>query len=68
MPELTYATYCLGYTSSAAKGLQQALAVGTGEFNIHSRVLGNVLYLMASTTSSAESLRELEGVVRRVLL
>ncbi|KAI9933988.1 hypothetical protein ASPWEDRAFT_126739 [Aspergillus wentii DTO 134E9] len=57
-----------GYTSTAAKGLQQRLAAGGENFNVHSRVLGNVLYLMSSVTSKAESLREIEGVLRSALL
>ncbi|BDD61713.1 hypothetical protein MPDQ_001481 [Monascus purpureus] len=57
-----------GYTSTAAKGLQEYLSVGAKQFNVHSRVLGNVLYLMASTTSKSESLRALEGLLRSALL
>lgn len=58
----------IGYTSTAAKGLQEYLSVGAKQFNVHSRVLGNVLYLMASTTSKSESLRALEGLLRSALL
>lgn len=57
-----------GYTSTAGKGLQQKLAVGGDQFNVHSRVLGNVLYLMSSVTSKPESLRELERMLRSSLL
>jgi dethiobiotin synthetase/adenosylmethionine--8-amino-7-oxononanoate aminotransferase len=63
-----------GYTSNAAKGLQQKLTVGVtstkGEigFNVHSRILGNVLYLMASMTSKPESLRDVERLLRTSLL
>ncbi|KAJ5698932.1 hypothetical protein N7462_000937 [Penicillium macrosclerotiorum] len=53
-----------GYTSNAAKGLQQKLAVGGDQFNVHSRVLGNVLYLMSSVTSKPESLQEMEKLLR----
>lgn len=35
---------------------------------MHSRVLGNVLYLMASVTSTPEALREIEEVLRAALL
>lgn len=56
-----------GYTSTAAKGLQQKLAVGGDQFNVHSRVLGNVLYLMSSVTSKPESLREMESMLRSSL-
>lgn len=59
-----------GYGSNAAKGLQVALregdSAGLGEdaWNVHSRVLGNVLYLMVGQKSCVETVRELE---RRVL-
>lgn len=57
-----------GYTSTAAKGLQQKLAVGGDQFNVHSRVLGNVLYLMSSVTSKPDSLQEMERLLRTSLL
>ncbi|KAJ5243504.1 uncharacterized protein N7469_001831 [Penicillium citrinum] len=57
-----------GYTSTAAKGLQQKLATGGDQFNVHSRVLGNVLYLMSSVTSKPESLREMENLLRSALI
>ncbi|KAJ6113412.1 hypothetical protein N7523_006729 [Penicillium sp. IBT 18751x] len=57
-----------GYTSTAAKGLQQKLAVGGDQFNVHSRVLGNVLYLMSSVTSKQDSLKEMEKLLRSSLL
>ncbi|TPR02976.1 hypothetical protein CAN33_0012635 [Aspergillus niger] len=57
-----------GYTSTAAQGLQQRLAAGGEHFAVHSRVLGNVLYLMASVTSTPEALREIEEVLRAALL
>lgn len=57
-----------GYTSTAAKGLQQELAVGGDQFNVHSRVLGNVLYLMSSVTSKPESLQEMERLLRSSLV
>ncbi|KAJ5203846.1 uncharacterized protein N7498_004725 [Penicillium cinerascens] len=56
-----------GYTSTAAKGLQQKLAVGGDQFNVHSRVLGNVLYLMSSVTSKPDSLKEMEKLLRTSL-
>ncbi|KAJ5611931.1 Pyridoxal phosphate-dependent transferase major region subdomain 2 [Penicillium herquei] len=56
-----------GYTSNAAKGLQQDLAAGGDQFNVHSRVLGNVLYLMSSVTSKPESLKEMERLLRSSL-
>ncbi|KAL4945114.1 hypothetical protein BDV06DRAFT_55713 [Aspergillus oleicola] len=57
-----------GYTSTAAKGLQTSLAAGGPQFNVHSRVLGNVLYLMSSVTSKQETLRTIEGFLRDALL
>ncbi|OKL63200.1 hypothetical protein UA08_01140 [Talaromyces atroroseus] len=59
-----------GYTSTAAKGLQQKLANGdaAGRFNVHSRVLGNVLYLMASMTSKPEDLKKIEVLLQGALL
>ncbi|KAJ5090998.1 hypothetical protein N7532_009682 [Penicillium argentinense] len=57
-----------GYTSTAAKGLQQKLAAGGDQFNVHSRVLGNVLYLMSSVTSKPESLQEMERLLRSSLV
>ncbi|KAL4905268.1 hypothetical protein BDW74DRAFT_185307 [Aspergillus multicolor] len=57
-----------GYTSTAAKGLQARLAASGPEFNVHSRVLGNVLYLMSSITSKQETLRTIEGILREALL
>lgn len=57
-----------GYTSTASKGLQQKLATGGDQFNVHSRVLGNVLYLMSSVTSKPQSLREMEALLRSALL
>lgn len=62
-----------GYTSTAAKGLQQNLALGEAagdrpSFNVHSRVLGNVLYIMASMTSKPEEIRRVEALLRGALL
>ncbi|KAH1299619.1 hypothetical protein KXW39_002191 [Aspergillus fumigatus] len=57
-----------GYTSTAAKGLQQRLSAGGPQFNVHSRVLGNVLYLMSSITSKPETVRGLEELLRSALL
>ncbi|KAJ5737093.1 Pyridoxal phosphate-dependent transferase major region subdomain 2 [Penicillium malachiteum] len=56
-----------GYTSNAAKGLQQNFRAGGDQFNVHSRVLGNVLYLMSSVTSKPESLKEMERLLRSSL-
>nr|POF02268.1 isoform 5 of bifunctional dethiobiotin synthetase/7,8-diamino-pelargonic acid aminotransferase, mitochondrial [Quercus suber] len=52
------------YASTAATGLRDRMLAGEGEWIIHSRVLGNVLYLMAAVTTSAETL---QGVQAKVL-
>ncbi|KAE9367806.1 onanonoxo-7-onima-8-eninoihtemlysoneda [Stipitochalara longipes BDJ] len=49
-----------GYSSNAAAGLQKKLLVESEQFKIHVRVLGNVLYVMASLTSKPETLRSIE--------
>ncbi|KAI9722455.1 MAG: hypothetical protein M1828_004702 [Chrysothrix sp. TS-e1954] len=58
-----------GYTSNAAKALQQQLLMDktSSGWNIHSRVLGNVLYLMTSQTSKEEDVRAWEQRVREAL-
>lgn len=64
-------TFLLGYTSTAAKGLQQKLAQGESglsQLNVHSRVLGNVLYLMASMKSTPHDLSRIETLLRNALL
>ncbi|KAG5962450.1 hypothetical protein E4U58_003855, partial [Claviceps cyperi] len=53
-----------GYSSNAAVGLRENLAAGrpggeAGPWNVHSRVLGNVLYIMVSQVTSQESVRQL---------
>lgn len=55
-----------GYASTAATGFRDSLLKGTPEqdFVIHSRVLGNVLYLMAAMTTTKQTLA---GVEQRVL-
>lgn len=57
-----------GYSSRAAIGLRETLRGGQGDgWAIHCRVLGNVLYLMASQTSEMAEVRAWEGKVRRAL-
>ncbi|OJJ42790.1 hypothetical protein ASPZODRAFT_146961 [Penicilliopsis zonata CBS 506.65] len=51
-----------GYNSNAAQTIQQALLKGT-ESNVHSRVLGNVLYLMASLTAKKDEIRQIESLL-----
>jgi dethiobiotin synthetase/adenosylmethionine--8-amino-7-oxononanoate aminotransferase len=57
-----------GYSSSAATGLQKKMLEETTQFNVHSRVLGNVFYLMASQTSKPGTLKEIERLLSKTLL
>ncbi|KAI8937483.1 hypothetical protein NX059_005201 [Plenodomus lindquistii] len=52
-----------GYTSSAAVGLRDALLHETSAsgVQIHSRILGNIIYLMASMTATKEHLTSVEA-------
>ncbi|AEO55404.1 hypothetical protein MYCTH_2299183 [Thermothelomyces thermophilus ATCC 42464] len=77
---LTSADGTQGYKSNAAKGVQAALLQGSpGEgqgseranapqWNVHTRVLGNTLYVMASLKSTEESIRGVESRLREALL
>ncbi|KAF6838951.1 bifunctional dethiobiotin synthetase adenosylmethionine-8-amino-7-oxononanoate aminotransferase [Colletotrichum plurivorum] len=61
-----------GYQSNASADLQSALlrgdVVAEGErWNVHSRVLGNVLYVMTSQTTKQEDVESLESLLRRAL-
>ncbi|KAL0779323.1 hypothetical protein CaCOL14_003807 [Colletotrichum acutatum] len=61
-----------GYSSNAAANLQSALLQGEhgaegGRWNVHSRVLGNVLYVMTSQTTTQEDIESLENLLRRSL-
>jgi dethiobiotin synthetase/adenosylmethionine--8-amino-7-oxononanoate aminotransferase len=58
----------IGYSSTAATGLQKRLLEGTPDFKIHVRVLGNVLYIMASQTSKPETLQNIEKLLIKELL
>lgn len=52
-----------GYKSNASRALQAELLGGARDImgsNVHSRVLGNVLYLMTSQTTGVETVRRLE--------
>ncbi|KAH8728086.1 pyridoxal phosphate-dependent transferase [Phaeosphaeriaceae sp. PMI808] len=53
-----------GYTSSAATGLRDALL---NQSSIHSRILGNVIYLMASMTSKPQQLATIESALVKQL-
>lgn len=54
-----------GYTSNAAAGLRDALFndAKEGQTSVHSRVLGNIIYFMASMTTSAEHLGAVEDAI-----
>ncbi|KAI1452775.1 bifunctional dethiobiotin synthetase/adenosylmethionine-8-amino-7-oxononanoate aminotransferase [Annulohypoxylon moriforme] len=59
----------LGYKSNAALNLQRALLDGDKEamWNVHSRVLGNVLYIMGSQKSTKDDVVEISSMIRRAL-
>jgi dethiobiotin synthetase/adenosylmethionine--8-amino-7-oxononanoate aminotransferase len=59
----------LGYTSSAAVGLRDALLhdISGSQVQIHSRILGNVIYLMASMTAKREHLAAVEAAFTKKL-
>lgn len=57
-----------GYNSNAALGLRESLSIGKeggdgGPWNVHSRVLGNVLYVMSSQTTSETSIKQLSELL-----
>ncbi|THY36279.1 PLP-dependent transferase [Aureobasidium pullulans] len=57
-----------GYTSTAATGLRDTLLHDSSEENaIHSRVLGNVLYLMASMTTTPETIASIQRKVQTAI-
>ncbi|KAF1810370.1 PLP-dependent transferase [Eremomyces bilateralis CBS 781.70] len=58
-----------GYTSTATAGLQRKLMAeaATYGWGVHSRVLGNVIYFMASQTSTSEVLAGVETMIWRSL-
>ncbi|THZ08576.1 PLP-dependent transferase [Aureobasidium pullulans] len=57
-----------GYTSTAATGLRDTLLHDSSEENaIHSRVLGNVLYLMASMTTAPETIASIQRKVQAAI-
>lgn len=58
-----------GYTSTASEGLRQRLLTGTDNvpntsWNVHSRVLGNVLYIMGNQRTTESEVRELSDLLR----
>ncbi|CAD0082500.1 unnamed protein product, partial [Aureobasidium vineae] len=57
-----------GYTSTAATGLRDTLLHNSSSENaIHSRVLGNVLYLMASMTTSPDTIASIQKKVQAAM-
>lgn len=62
-----------GYTSTAAVALRDALRAtsqdpgATAPWNVHSRVLGNVLYVMGSQRTGPEEVREIDTLLRRAM-
>ncbi|SPQ27126.1 bc58ca73-f959-41e4-8e78-16159de37723 [Thermothielavioides terrestris] len=61
-----------GYKGSAAKAVHAALLQGRpgdeGRWNVHSRVLGNTLYLMAGQKTTQASIEGVEALLRGALL
>ncbi|KAK1976537.1 dethiobiotin synthase [Colletotrichum cereale] len=61
-----------GYSSTAAADVQSALlrgedGPGGARWNVHSRVLGNVLYVMTSQVTRQEDVQRLEALLRKAL-
>lgn len=56
-----------GYTSSAAVGLRDSLLFDHGKVQIHSRILGNVIYLMASMTTKKKDVEMVQDEFRKKL-
>ncbi|KAM0328630.1 hypothetical protein ACHAQA_005042 [Verticillium albo-atrum] len=57
----------VGYTSKASAMLQACLRDGKGSWDVHTRVLGNVLYVMTGQTTEKEAVRDMEGLIQRAL-
>ncbi|KAI1760036.1 bifunctional dethiobiotin synthetase/adenosylmethionine-8-amino-7-oxononanoate aminotransferase [Hypoxylon sp. FL1150] len=66
------ATDGMGYKSNAALKLQSFLRDGDGDgevrWNVHSRVLGNVLYIMGSQKTTKDDVVKIANLVRRALV
>jgi hypothetical protein len=60
-------TILIGYTSSAAVGLRDALLFQKSKVQIHSRILGNVIYLMASMITKKKDIEVVEEVFKKKL-
>lgn len=64
-----------GYSSNAAASLRAGMMRGergdaddNGPWNVHCRVLGNVLYLMAGQTTAREDVARVAGLLERLVL
>lgn len=57
----------VGYSSTAATRLQLRLKEGYGSWTVHSRTLGNVLYLMASQTTGKDAISALQDLILEVI-
>jgi dethiobiotin synthetase/adenosylmethionine--8-amino-7-oxononanoate aminotransferase len=62
-----------GYTGNAARAVQAALLQGLeteddGRWNVHTRVLGNTLYVMAGQKTTQETVRAVEERLRGALV
>ena len=62
-----------GYSSNAAIGLREALGRGRdvsagGPWNVHARVLGNVLYVMVGQKTSETSIGQITDLLRESLV
>ena len=62
-----FLTVLTGYTSSAAVGLRDALLFEKSKVQIHSRILGNVIYLMASMITNRKDIEAIEEVFKQKL-
>jgi hypothetical protein len=58
-----------GYTSNAAAGLRDALLNDRSDtaVSVHSRVLGNIIYLMASLTTPPKDIEAVGDVLKQKL-
>lgn len=62
-----------GYNSNAAQDLRDAIAKGKedgagGPWNVQARVLGNVLYIMTSQTTTSTTVQQIVGLLEENLL
>jgi dethiobiotin synthetase/adenosylmethionine--8-amino-7-oxononanoate aminotransferase len=59
----------VGYKSTAAQVLQAQLRKGDsdGRWNVHSRVLGNVFYIMAGQKTTPKAIADIESVILQAL-